>query len=265
MQGINAALKFYQDFGQQMILSRFPEYESRIAVGLVGHGSECFGYDDSISVDHDYAPGFLMWLTDEDYVKIGSALESSYCELPDSVPAEESRAGGNIRRVYRIGEFFSRYTGSENYPMEWNQWLMLPSWALAEATNGKVFTDDLGEYSKFRNYLLDGIPEDVRLKKLSGRIFTMAQAGQYNYRRCLLHGESGAAMLAISEFVNAASGAVFLLNRRHMPYYKWTLRALKELPVLGNISEALEFLLTGDNEPETQEQSRMLLRISVST
>ena len=98
------------------------------------------------------------------------------------------------------------------------------------------------------------MPEDVRLKKLAARVIAMAQAGQYNYPRCVRHGEYGAAMLALTEFVNAACGAIFLLNRRHMPYYKWQLRAMAELDMLGNLREALEFLLTAEND----EQGRIL-------
>ena len=59
-------------------------------------------------------------------------------------------------------------------------------------------------------------------------------------------------MLAMGEFVNAACAAVFLLNRRHMPYYKWQFRALGELEKLGELREPLEFLLTGENDSAGQ-------------
>ena len=92
------------------------------------------------------------------------------------------------------------------------------------------------------------MPEDVRLKKLSAYAALMAQSGQYNFSRCVKHGERGAAMLAAAEFVNAACGEVFLLNRVHMPYYKWRLRSMEGLHILPSLREALEFLLLSEND-----------------
>ena len=82
MKGLELSRRFYEEFGAPMIAEQFPEYRDRIAVGLVGHGSECFGYDDDISRDHDYGPGFCMFLTDEDEQKIGFRLFRAYSKLP---------------------------------------------------------------------------------------------------------------------------------------------------------------------------------------
>ena len=71
MKGIELSKKFYNEYGAPMIKSEFPELEGVIAVGLVGAGSECFGFDDKVSRDHDFGPGFCMWLAKEDHKKIG--------------------------------------------------------------------------------------------------------------------------------------------------------------------------------------------------
>ena len=126
--------------------------------------------------------------------------------------------------------------------------MALPSFALAAATSGEVFYDGPGEFSRIRASLLSGMPEDVRKKKIAARAALMAQSGQYNFRRCLAHGESGAAMLAAGEFVRESLGMIFLLNRAHMPFYKWAFRAMDRLPVLGDQKEVLETILRSPSE-----------------
>lgn len=50
--------RFYDRFVAGLIHTGFPEYEDRIAVGIAGEGSDCFGYDDEISRDHDFGRAF---------------------------------------------------------------------------------------------------------------------------------------------------------------------------------------------------------------
>ena len=254
MKGLEQARALYEEYGRPMLHEQFPELEGRIAVGLAGRGSECFGFDDELSRDHDFPQGFCLWLDDETDRAVGVQLARAYRALPFGAAVERSAMSEASRGVQRISAFYSRYTGRPGAPESVEQWLSLPSWALAEATNGAVFRDDLGAFSAVREAIRSGMPEDVRLKKLAARVITMAQAGQYNYPRCVRHGELGAAMLAMDEFVRAACAAVYLLNRRHMPYYKWMLRGMAELEKLGALREALEFLLTGEND----EQGRIL-------
>ncbi len=249
MRGLEEARALYEEYGAPMLHEKFPGWEGRIAVGLAGHGSECFGFDDELSRDHDFPQGFCLWLDDQTDRAIGVALARAYRALPFGAARERSAMGEVSRGVLRIDAFYRRYTGSAGAPESLLQWFSLPSHALAEATNGQVFRDDLGEFSAVRETLLHGMPEDVRKKKLAARLIEMAQTGQYNYARCLKHGEQGAAALELSDFVRAACGAVYLLEKRHMPYTKWMLRGMDSLPRLGHLRSALEFLLTGEDDP----------------
>ena len=205
MRGLDISRSFYEEFGKPMIERDFAEFADRIAVGLVGHGSECFGYDDELSRDHDFSPGFCIWLTEEDEREFGFKLFRAYSKLPQEYMGiklvEKSLAGNGFKGVSVISDFYRRYTGREGAPESLSDWLYIPSHYLAEATNGEVFCDPLGEFSRIRQQIKCGMPEDVRLKKIASCALHMAQTGQYNYSRCIAHGESGAARLALSEFV----------------------------------------------------------------
>lgn len=74
------------------------------------------------------------------------------------------------------------------------------------------------------------------------RAAVMAQAGQYNYPRCMKRGDTVAAQLALAEFTEAALSMVYLLNRRYAPFYKWMYRGLQGLPRLPRAGEQLEAL-----------------------
>ena len=252
MQGIDAARQWYESAGKPMLEREFGDVASQIAVGRAGHGSECFGYDDEVSRDHDYFTGFQLWITEEAERAFGFRLERAYARLRKEFPPDgEGAASGNSELgdaedgVTVIGDFYRRHLGFPGVPENWRQWLYTPDHAFAEATNGAVFRDDLGIFSGIRDMILNGMPEDVRRKKIAARAVFMAQSGQYNYMRCLRHGEPGAAALALDEFVRNAAQMVFLLNRRFAPYYKWVFRAMRDLPKLGGMSDGLTSLLTG--------------------
>lgn len=234
-----------------MLEREFGDAVGRIAVGRAGRGSECFGYDDGISRDHDYCTGFQLWITEDDERAFGFRLERAYAKLRKEFPPDgDSESSGSSALgdaedgVSVIGDFYRRHIGFPGVPENWRQWLYTPDHAFAEAVNGAVFRDDLGVFSGIRETILNGMPEDVRRKKIAARAVFMAQSGQYNYMRCLRHGEPGAATLALGEFVRNAAGMVFLLNRRFAPYYKWVFRAMRDLPKLHDCADFLERLLT---------------------
>lgn len=250
MNGIDLARGFYEAFGAPMLHEQFPALERRLAVGLCGSGSECCGWDDEISRDHDFGPDFCIFLPEDVDEKTAFALERAYAKLPKEYLGVQrprlSPVGGNRRGVLRLGDFLEQRTGSRTGELTLRQWLTLPEQYLLEVTNGALFRDDEETFTAVRERLAF-FPEDVRKKKLAGRLLMAAQAGQYNYARCLAHGESAAAQLAAVEFTRNLLAVIFLLNRAYLPYYKWQFRALHSLPLLAELEETLELLLTTDN------------------
>ena len=230
MKGLELSRAFYEQYGLPMLEEQFPQELPLLAVGLLGGGSECFGFDDEVSQDHDFEPGFCIFLPGEDVLDRRTAfrLERAYAKLPKEFEGFRRPmllpVGGARRGVMRLSEFFTAKTGAPDGVLTLGQWLTAPEQGLAECVNGAVWFDNYGELTAIRERLAY-FPEDVRLKRLAGQLLLMAQAGQYNYVRILRHGEPAAAQLALCEFVKSAMAVIFLLNRRYMPYYKWSFRA----------------------------------------
>ena len=252
MKGIELSRRFFDEYGMPMLKEKFFDVLPFLAIGLVGSGSECFGFDDEISKDHDFEAGFCIFLPDESLVdrKTEFALERAYSKLPSEFMGIKrsvlSPVGGNRHGVKRQSEFLREKTGNGDGNILLSEWFLIPEQSLAEVTNGDIFFDALGEFTKIREQLAY-MPEDIRLKKLAGELILAGQAGQYNYLRCIKREEFAAAQLAVFEFVKSIMHMIFLINRVYMPYYKWSFRALGRLPLLSDLYTNLQYLISSDN------------------
>lgn len=235
MKGLEISRAFWEEHGKPMMEERFPELLDLTAVGLVGPGSECFGYDDEISRDHDFEHGFCIYLPDEERVSrrqeflLGRAYESLPKEFMGLRRSLFNPAGVNRRGVFRTEDIYRQLTGFPGKPGDWRAYLSVPDSAMAEVTNGEVFFDGFGEFSAIREAWRNP-PEDVQRKKLCGYLIRMSQTGEYNHPRCLERGDEASAFLTAAEFVKAAAAAFGWVYNRPSPYYKWCLRFVQDLP-----------------------------------
>ena len=243
MKGIELSREYYKAFGEPMLDQFFGDVKNRIAVGIVGEGSECFGYDDEISTDHDFEPGFCIWLTKADYQNFGFKLERAYAKLPKEFMGYKRSSvapvGGARRGVMVTDDFFLKHIGLTSEPKTPEQWFYAPTTGLSSVSNGELFYDGLGEFSKIYDTLKQGYPRDVKLKKIAAHTIFMVQSGLYNYERCIRHGENGAGQLAVFEFVKHAISTIYLLNNKFQPFYKWAYRGLRGLDVLSSLEDSL--------------------------
>lgn len=259
IRGLELSRKYYEEYGRPMLHEKYPEYVSRIAAGLVGEGSECLGYDDEFSSDHDYGPGFCLWLTREDHEVIGEQLQKDYQNLPGEFMGfpvrNDTEHGAGRVGVMCTDDFYRKFTGYAVPPdrvRELEEWSRIDSTALCTVTNGEVFEDPLGEFTSRR----DGFgryPEKVRRFKLAGALGRMAQAGQYNYSRMRKRRDIGAMWLCLTEFINAAAEAAYLLNHMYIPIYKWKMRGMEKFEDMKNLKPMLQKLMAVHAEAKPEE------------
>ncbi|MFQ6962301.1 MAG: DUF4037 domain-containing protein [Clostridium sp.] len=249
IKGLDLSREYYENMGKSILMELFPEYMGKAAVGLVGEGSECFGFDDQISMDHDYGPSFCVWLPRNIYTQAGESMTEIY----ESLPKEYKGISANIireqsagrRGILEIEGFYQKFLTRDTIPESLIDWLRIPEHFYAVATNGEVFEDNLGMFTDVRRKLLDYYPEDVRLKKIAACAVRMAHSGQCNYARMMWRHDVVAAKFALDEFMRNAIAIVFLLNRVYCPYYKWMWRGMEQLPKLGRVRELLKNMAAG--------------------
>ena len=157
MNGLALSKAYFETYGLPMLKEQFPDLLPYLAAGMAGSGSQCFGFDDEVSADHDFGPGFILFLPDEETVDRRSAflLERAYAKLPKEfegfrVPAL-SPVGGPRQGVIRTAEFILSKTGTPDGVLSAEEWLRIPEQSLAEATNGELYFDNFGEISRIRD------------------------------------------------------------------------------------------------------------------
>lgn len=235
--GMELSHDFYIDEAKDLIADTFVDCMDRIAVGLVGEGSICYEFDDHISRDHDWGPGFCIWLNRDDFHRVGHMVQALYEGLPVFYKGYQTLLSGSLLDqrvgVFEINSFYKKFLGVSSIPISVEKWMSMSEASLSAATNGKIFTDPDGQFSFYRNYLLEHYPEAVRQKRMAFNCLTAGQTGQYNFDRSLKRGEQAAALLAKAKFIESSIAIIFLLNKVYRPFYKWIHHGLQQLQILG--------------------------------
>lgn len=231
MRGMELSRRYFGACESTLVFGLPRSVARRLAFGLVGPGSECLGFDDEASRDHDFGPGFCVWVPRELYADWGEELSRRYEALPKEFMGErrvETALAGQRVGVFETESFYRAFTGLEREPQGVAEWLRIPEQLLATVTGGEVFSDPSGQFSRPRRALQGFYPQDVVRKKVAADMAVMAQAGQYNLGRCLRRGDLVAAGAARAEFLQASMAALHLLSETYMPFYKWSFRSLSE-------------------------------------
>ena len=254
--GLELCRRYYEEYGKPMIAEKFQAYEHLIAVGLVGKGSDCFGFDDIQSRDHDFGPRFVMWVTKKVYGEIGEELQAAYERLPRSfmgVERIETFHGRDRSGVMVIEDFYKstlgydligalmQGSGNDTLGKESlatiKSWLAVHDYALAAAVNGAVFRDDEGIFTRYRDKLKAYYPKAVWYRKIAQTCALFSQSGQYNLPRMRGRGQLVAAELAKAECARQAMKLYYLLNKTYAPHDKWLFKGMPRNPAMSVTGE----------------------------
>lgn len=232
LNGIDLCEKYFDTFARPIIKRNFADLENHIACGLFGEGSECLGFDDDISTDHDFGPAFVLVIDETVTEEQRTKLENMYANLPKLYMGyrrlETSEAKGRTG-VISIKDLLKKCTGFDHVPKGNEEWRFTTNENLILITNGKVFMDKGGWFTDIRSHIVNDQPYYIYFNKLAMNVELMAKHGQYGYKRAFDRRDSVAALVAKTEFVKATLKAGHILLKKYEPYDKWLFKSMKEL------------------------------------
>ncbi|VWL85860.1 DUF4037 domain-containing protein [Oceanivirga miroungae] len=227
MKGMELSRKFYNE----VLKSKFDELNIPYACGLFGYGSECYGYDDNISQDHDFSAMPVILLSHENYVKYKEKFNEIINNLDKTFMGykllDETVWGKNRRGVLDISEYVFSFLGSESGPNSDIEYRNIPQYLLSSFTNGEVFYDTDGSLTKLREKV-KFYPRDIRFNMMATRCMQI-NSSYVNYERMVKRHENVAAYEALSIFIQNSIEMYFLIHKRYAPYYKWHHKMLLEI------------------------------------
>lgn len=258
MQGLAICRDYYETYGKPMIERDFASYADKIAVGLVGKGSDCFGYDDVLSRDHDWGPDFCMWVTEETYAEIGERLQQAYENLPTEFQGYKrivSPFGKGRRGVMTISAFYKNLVQADKY--EEIDWRNVSDSSLAVAVNGEIFRDDEGIFSEWRQKLQTGYPLELQFLKMAESGAHFAQAAQYNYGRVCSRGDALTAQIMLVDGIREAMKLQHYIEGRYPVHDKWLYKSLAETEKGKQLQQLLQELMQMEESGQGSDSCRM--------
>ncbi len=236
ISGMEFARHIYEDELKPAIERELPEYIDKITVALVGRGSDCYGWDDEQSKDHDWG-GLCVILEKEAYDQIGQKLSEIYEALPktyENAAIAPMVSGHKRRGVFEIEDFFKELLGK--WPITNNDRYVIPDYAFSTCVNGKIFTDPTGQFTEIRENLKKGHPLGVLYLKLAESAAGFSQKAQYNCSRMLKRGDRFTAEMMLYEGLKDALTLAHHIDGVYPPHDKWLYKSA------GTLSFASELM-----------------------
>lgn len=248
MKGFDLCQRFFWEVGHPVLERELPECIPHLAVGLVG-GSQSHGYDDDISRDHGWGPGFTVFLVESAYEQFGQPLQVILDRLPrEFLGYGWQRPPEHTCGVIALGQCIKSFIGCETPPEDPLDWLRIPEEYLFEVTPKRLFHDAPGMVTE-RFKLFASYPEDAWKQRLRACLGWVSEWGEKHLPRSETRGDNVPTLTYACNFATYVMKSVFLLNHRYAPYHKWLHREFLTLPYLApDIAPLLQKVLEEPRE-----------------
>jgi len=247
--GLQLSGQFYFERVAPALSADFPGL--RYSAALLGRGSEVLGFDDEMSMDHDWNPRVQLFVGSGDLVERGEAIEDC---LRRDVPGEFRGRPVSVS-VFSVGGYFEEQLAIDiGGEIEARDWLTLPEHRLLMFTAGKVFHDEVG-LQEVRDRLAY-YPRDVWLYLLMAGWWRIHPELNLVGRSGFVGDDLGSSLIG-SQLVADLMRLCFLMERQYAPYSKWFGTAFARLSCGPELTPTLRSVLRAE---DWKARERALLR-----
>jgi len=215
----------------------------KYAAATLGMCSEILGLDDEVSMDHEWGPRVIIFLSENDYLRYSKDMMPIFQELLPSkfrgFPMMWRKPGVDIHNtretilyhvsVRTVPAVLKFYGGITSLPLEDVDWLRISEQHLLEFTSGVVYRDDIGEVTKARG-LLTYYPDNVLRFLLMAEWYTV-NGDWFPIGRIGSRGDKLGLRIQAAKVGNRLMRIAFMVGRKYFPHKKWFGTLFKELPL----------------------------------
>lgn len=268
--GLQLAEAFCHEAVQPILAAEYPGMPYSAA--LIGPGSEVLGFDTPMSVDHDWGPRLMIFLTEADHAAHSSDLHEVLRhhlprefrgypvgflpptpDDPGTYMLDHNKAGPVNHRImlWTVRNYVLDYLGVDiDGPVSAADWLTMPMQKLRTFTSGAVFHDDLGLQLVRDRFAW--FPHGIWLYMMAGGWQRIGQEEHLMGRAGYAGDEIGSALIA-SRLVRDIMRLCFLQARQYAPYAKWFGTAFKQLDCAAELALHLQGVLTAATWQEREQ------------
>jgi len=259
LKGLDLCESFFNECALPIIRRHHPDLQ--FSAGLMTAGSQILGYDDIVSTDHGWGPGFMLFLNERDmrlrdelldiFVKNLSLdhewFRAHYSSPDNGLRYAEFMASGHVASgiwICTIDEVIDGYI--RGMPQSDMEWLAISEHRLLGLTAGKLFIDMLN-ISEVRAKL-SFYPRDVKLYLIASQWSVIAEEQAF-VKRTGDRGDELGSRIICARIAERLMRLCFLYKDRYAPYSKWFGTAFKRLSV-GNIHDEIDAALSANTITE---------------
>lgn len=262
IHGVRLSELFHRDVVAPLLRRRFPRL--RYSAGILGGGSEIFGFDDHESTDHHWGLRLIVFLGPRDYDRRRREISRALSvELPvryrghssNFTPPDPEDNGTRLPHFIERGpvnhmieietpqRYFHQKLGIDPHArVTAANWLAFSQQSLLEVTAGKIFHDGLGELHRLRRKF-SYYPRAVWLELMARQWHEVGEEEPFVGRTGWRGDEIGSRLIA-ARIVQRLMEVCFLIERRYAPYSKWFGTAFGELRCSRRLLPILDRVLS---------------------